>query len=99
MYFGALMVGVDLACGLLAMHHIRQVPERVSLIFKDVKAQFLKRAEGTVRFECLDGSEIQTLIQQSITNNERCSKGFEVKGYLDKTNECVVSFEITLSVK
>ncbi len=99
MYFGALMVGVDLACGLLAFHLIDQSESRLSLIFKDVHAQFLQRAEGAVRFECLEGALIQDMIQKAIFSQERVSMPIPVKGMLVKTNECVADFTITLSIK
>ncbi|MAQ63853.1 MAG: DUF4442 domain-containing protein [Actinobacteria bacterium] len=99
MYFGALMVGVDLACGLLAFHLIEQSESRLSLIFKDVHAQFLQRAEGSVRFECLEGALIQDMIQNAISSQERVSMPVPVKGILVKTNECVAEFTITLSIK
>ena len=99
MYFGALMVGVDLACGLLAFHLIEQSESRLSLIFKDVHAQFLQRAEGAVRFECLEGALIQDMIQKAIFSQERVSMPIPVKGMLVKTNECVADFTITLSIK
>ena len=99
MYFAALMVGVDLACGLLAFHLIEQSESRLSLIFKDVHAQFLQRAEGPVRFECVDGVLIQDMIQNAISSQERVSMPIPVKGILVKTNECVADFTITLSIK
>ena len=99
MYFGALMVGVDLACGLLAFHLIKQSNQRLSLIFKDVNAQFLQRAEGSVRFECLEGALIQDMIQNAISSQERVSMPIPVKGILVSTNECVAEFTITLSIK
>ena len=99
MYFGALMVGVDLACGLLAFHHIRHVDEPVSIVFKDVQAQFLKRAEGRVRFECVEGQQVAAMIAKTIKTGDRVSEGIVVKGYDDVSNECVVDYVITLSVR
>ena len=54
MYFGALCAGADLAGALTAMRRIDASGRRISLIFKDVKAQFFKRAEGDVLF-CVRG--------------------------------------------
>ncbi len=42
MYFGALLVGVDLCCGLLAMHLIKKSNQKINIIFKDVSADFFK---------------------------------------------------------
>jgi len=99
MYFGALMVGVDLACGLLAFHLIEQVDSKVSLIFKDVQASFLKRAEGAVRFECDSGEIIQAMIDETIKTQERVSQSIPVRAYLRSAGECVAEFSITLSLK
>lgn len=57
MYFGALCAGADLAGALTAMRRIDASGRRISLIFKDVKAQFFKRAEGDVFFTCEDGQD------------------------------------------
>ncbi|SVD28300.1 uncharacterized protein METZ01_LOCUS381154, partial [marine metagenome] len=50
MYFGVLSVGADVTGGFLAMKLIRNNKSRISLIFKDFHADFLKRAEGDVHF-------------------------------------------------
>ena len=52
MYFGALCIGADVAPGAYAMYLIRQQPVRISMVFKDFQAEFLKRAEGDVNFTC-----------------------------------------------
>ena len=44
MYFGVLCMGADIAGGLIAFDLIERRKENVSFIFKDFKAQFLKRA-------------------------------------------------------
>src|SRR5512143_1697870 len=69
MYFGALCVGADCAAGALAMYLIRQQPERVSLVFKDFSAEFLKRAEGDVEFCCSQGEEIADLVDQAAASD------------------------------
>jgi len=88
-----------LACGLLAFHLIEQVDSKISLIFKDVQASFLKRAEGAVRFECDSGELIQSLIDETIKTQERMSQLIPVSAYLCSTGECVAEFSITLSLK
>ncbi len=55
MYFGTLCVGADCAAGALAMYLIRQQPAHISMVFKDFQAEFLKRAEGDVRFYLRSG--------------------------------------------
>tara|TARA_B100001989_G_C24444993_1_gene415982 strand:+ start:327 stop:635 length:309 start_codon:yes stop_codon:yes gene_type:complete len=99
MYFGVLMVGVDLSAGLLAMDLIKKSKQTISIIFKDTAAQFLKRANHGVRFECNEGNTIQKMINSTLTTKERCNKTLTVTGYCNKTNETVATFSITLSIK
>ena len=100
MYFGALCVGADCAAGVLAMHLIRKQPERISLIFKNFKAEFLKRAEGDVEFCCTQLKEIAELVAQAATSGERVEKKIEVIATVPTLgNEPVARFELTLSLK
>jgi acyl-coenzyme A thioesterase PaaI-like protein len=50
MYFGALAVGADVAGGILAFSLIQKRKLKISLVFKDLKADFLKRHESDVVF-------------------------------------------------
>ncbi len=99
MYFGALLIGVDLCVGLLALDLIQQSKYKIGIIFKDVKAEFLKRAENSVRFECESGAQIQSMIESAISSKERVTESIEVVAYDIKTNECVVKYSIGLSIK
>jgi len=62
MYFGVLAVGADVTGGFLAMRYIQASTSKIALIFKDFKAEFLKRAEGDVHFVCEDGIAIQNSV-------------------------------------
>lgn len=55
MYFGTLAVGADVAGGFLAIAKAEQYGKKVSLAFKAVEGQFLKRPEADVIFSCTDG--------------------------------------------
>jgi acyl-coenzyme A thioesterase PaaI-like protein len=100
MYFGALSVGADCAVGALAMHLIRRRPERISLIFSDFRAEFLKRAEGDVDFCCCQGHEISNLIAQAAVSDERVEMPVRVVATVpDQGNDSVATFKLTLSLK
>src|SRR6185312_13903005 len=74
MYFGALCAGADCAGGLIAWKLSDEAAARgkkISLIFKDFKAEFLKRAEGDVFFTCEDGQAIRQLVERVLTTGER----------------------------
>ena len=63
MYFGALAVGADITGGFLAMNPIQESGRKINLIFKDFKADFLKRPEGDVHFICNDGLAVKELVE------------------------------------
>ena len=71
MYFGTLAIGADCAGGLLAMHLIGKTGKRVSIIFKDFQAEFLKRPEADTHFTCSDGAKVHRAIRQAIRTGGR----------------------------
>ena len=100
MYFGALAIGADCAAGLLAMRTIQNRDKKVSLIFKDMKADFLKRAEGDVYFHCTQGKEIKKLVAQAIETKERVQMPVRVRAFVPRiSDEPVAVFDLTLSLK
>ncbi len=101
MYFGVLAMGADLGCGLLATQAIAKSGKKVILIFKDFKAEFLKRAEAEVHFSCSQGKQIQALVKKAISTGERQNQVFEVLAKTPKKtgNEIIAKFALTLSLK
>jgi acyl-coenzyme A thioesterase PaaI-like protein len=101
MYFGALCAGADLAGALTAMRRIDASGRRVSLIFKDVKAQFFKRAEGDVLFCCAEGEAVEALVGRAIRSGEREELPVRIVATVpDKLGaEPVAEFLLTLSLK
>ena len=100
MYFGALCIGADCAPGAFAMYLIRQQPARISMVFKDFQAEFLKRAEGDVYFTCDQGKEIAELVAQAAASGERVERQVEVIATAPSlSDEPVARFKLTLSLK
>ncbi len=100
MYFGALSIGADCAAGALAMHLMRQRPERISMIFGDFSAEFHKRAEGDVEFCCNQGREIAELVAQAAASEERVAMPVNVVATVPELDsEPVATFRLTLSLK
>jgi len=101
MYFGVLAIGADCAGGLIAMRAIEEGGHDVSLVFKDFKADFLKRPESDVVFTCKDGRLIQDMIRETLETGERVSRPIRVTGTCpDKFgDEPVAEFILTLSLK
>ncbi len=101
LYFGVLAVGADCAAGILAMNCIEQSGYDVSLVFKDFKANFLKRAEGDTIFTSTAGKEVTKLVEKAIETGERVEMPVEVTATVpDKLgDEPVAKFVLTLSLK
>ncbi len=100
MYFGVLAVGADITGGFLAMEYIRESKAKISLIFKDFQADFLKRAEGDVHFICIEGNAIRALIQQSIDTGKRESMPVHIAASVPSISpDTVAKFILTLSIK
>ena len=101
MYFGALAVGADLACGLHGFYHARQAGCKISLLFKSFQAEFLKRPESDVYFVCRMGDEVKAMIEESKTTKERVNKKLKIKAYTHYLSQAqeVADFILELSIK
>lgn len=101
MYFGALAAGADCAGGFMAMKIAYEQKLPVNILFKDFKADFLRRAEGDVYFVCEDGLEVTRMMHKAVESGERQNLPLTILAYVpaDKPQEPVARFELTLSAK
>jgi uncharacterized protein DUF4442 len=100
MYLGTLCMGADVAGGLIAFDIVGRSKQRVSFIFKDLKAEFLKRAEDDVHFVCEEGEKISGLIRRTMETGEREEATVNVTATVPtKLAEPVARFALTLSLK
>jgi acyl-coenzyme A thioesterase PaaI-like protein len=101
MYLGTLCMGADVAAGLIAFKLVNEQRERIVFLFKDIKGEFLKRAEGDVVFTNGDGAVIQDLIRRARETGERQEATVHVVATVPSKlgDEPVAKFELTLSVK
>ena len=98
MYFGALAVGADISGGIHAFYFAEKHGSKVSFAFKDMQANFLKRAESHVQFKSIDGQVVEEAILKSKISGERVNKQVRVVAY-NLHQELVAEFELTVSVK
>ena len=101
MYLGTLCMGADVAAGLIAFQLVAEKKVRVNFIFKDIKGEFLKRAEGAVVFTNNDGPIVQDLVRRALETGERQEATVHVVATVPEKlgDEPVAKFELTLSVK
>ncbi len=101
MYLGVLCMGADVAAGLIAFDQMQKRKLQLSFVFKDMKAEFLKRAEGDVHFVNDDGDVVQDLIARTLASGERQHGTVHVTATVPKKlgDEPVAKFAMTLSLK
>lgn len=99
MYFGALAMGAELSIALKAIQEIQRAKQRIDFIFQDFDAQFLKRADGHVRFVCEEAAGVRELITQAKASPERFHRKFTGYAVVEGRTEPVMTYHLTLSVK
>jgi hypothetical protein len=98
---GVLCAGADVASGLNAAAFIHREHRGVKLSFKDLKADFLKRADGNVVFRSRDGARIRRAVEQAAATGERVTVPVEVVATVPRKygDEPVARFTLGLSMK
>jgi acyl-coenzyme A thioesterase PaaI-like protein len=101
MYFGVQAVGADVAGGLLAMNRILETGNKVNLVFKDFRAEFLKRPEGAVHFRSTDGAKVRALVDRALESGERENDTVEIIGTCPTKlgDEPIGRYFLTISLK
>lgn len=100
LYFGVLCAAADIAGGVAAMKHITDSGHKVSLSFKDFKAEFHKRAVGDTMFINKQGKEIRAFVEKTIASGERENMTVLVEAFTKQMgDEPVATFNLTLSLK
>jgi acyl-coenzyme A thioesterase PaaI-like protein len=95
MYLGVLCAGADLASGLNAAWLIYTKHK------KDLKADFLKRADGDVVFRSRDGARVKAAIEETDRTGERVTLPVEVVATVPEKygDEPVARFTMGLSLR
>ena len=101
MYFGALWTGADAAAAMIGLKASQKTGGRIAVIFKDARAEFLKRPEADVHFTCGQGRQILELMEKAESTGERQNLPVEVVATVPSLSgsEPVARFTLTLSVK
>ena len=82
------------------MDPIKESGRQIQLIFKDFKADFLKRPEGDVHFYCNDGLAVRELVKKTVETGERQNYKMSIEAVVPSISKDIVArFELTLSLK
>lgn len=101
MYFGSLATGADVTGAWIAFDYLARTKAPVSIVFKDINAKFLKRADGDVYFTCTNGPEVVKAFEATIADNERKNIPLLVTATVPSKyqDEPVAEFNMTLSMR
>lgn len=97
-YFACLLMGGELASGILAASIVYKSNPKISMLVVGVKSRFIKKALGKIIFECNQGEQILETIQKSLLTGE--SQTIDVLTVAsDKEGDVVAEFIVNWSFK
>ncbi len=101
MYLGALCAGADLAAGYPAARLALASHRKIRFVFGELKAEFLKRADGDVLFRSRDGRRVAEAMRQADETGERVTIPVQVIATVPARygDEPVARFALTLSLR
>jgi acyl-coenzyme A thioesterase PaaI-like protein len=101
MYFGALCAGADLAGGMPAAKLLFSRHRDVKLVFGEMHAEFLKRADGDVVFRSTDPRRVADAVREAARTGARVHAPVEVVATVPSRygDEPVARFRMTISLK
>lgn len=101
MYLGCMVAGADLAGGVMAMRCIRAADCQIDLLFKNMKADFLRRADGDAHFICESGAAVAAAVQEAVQTGQRVNIPLPIHVTVpsQSPDRVVAEFEMTLTLK
>ena len=101
MYLGALAAGADLATGLPAAKLIVTRHRRVELLFTEMRAEFLKRADSDAVFRSAQVREVAEAVRRADQTGERVTVPIEIVATCPRTrgDEPVARFTMAITFK
>lgn len=97
-YFACLAMAGEMSTGTLALLHMRESAQKVSMLVVEMEAKYHKKATGLTKFICKDGRLLQAAIQYAVGRGQpQTCKAYTVG--IDKKGDCVAEFWITWSFK
>ena len=97
-YFASLSMAAELSTGVLAMMHIYKKDPAISMLVTKMEANYFKKATGKTFFICIEGQQIQEIIEECVISGE--SKSIAVRSIgKNKNDEPIAEFLFTWSFK
>jgi hypothetical protein len=86
---------------MMAMEAIAGAERPVHLLFKDVHADFVRRADRDVRFRCDDGQAVREAVAEAVQTGERVNVPVHIAATVERQGSLqeVARFVLTLTLK
>ncbi len=97
-YFACLSMAAEMSTGVLALAHIYKRNPPVSMLVLKTEGNFIKKAVGRTKFECVDGLMIKQTIEDAIFSGEGKIVTAKSTG-TNEAGEVVAEFLVTWSFK
>jgi len=98
LYWATQGMASELATGVLVTKKIQESGKKISMLVREQKGVFTKKAVGRINFICKDGHLIDHAIQKSIETGEGQIVTMQAEGF-DKQGDSVSKFEYTWGIK
>jgi len=98
MYFAVQSMAAELSTAAPALMALKGNEANIAFIIVDVKAEFLKKAQSTITFSCLDYDKFQQSISKLDKTNDSVTVTAKTVG-VDADNNDVAVFHFTWSFK
>lgn len=99
MYFAVQAMAAELSTGVLVMERVQlNKPIKISMLVLGMQAQFKKKATGSIRFQCKNGQELNSIFKEVIETGEARTIVLKSEG-IDQVGDVVSNFEFTWTMK
>ncbi len=98
MFWAAQGMAAEFSTGVLVMEKIQLSKKPISMLVANNKANFSKKARGTITFSCSDGQLIDQAIEKTIASGEGQKFWMTSKG-IDLNGDLVSKFEFEWTIK
>ncbi|MGO3707581.1 MAG: DUF4442 domain-containing protein [Mesonia hippocampi] len=98
MYFAVQAMAAEFSTGILVMREITKQTEKISMLVKENKAEFTKKAKGVITFSCTDVDALKEAVNKAVVTKQGQTCWLNAVG-IDEDGDQVASFSFKWTLK
>ncbi|MBB4119147.1 putative RNA-binding protein associated with RNAse of E/G family [Mesonia hippocampi] len=98
MYFAVQAMAAELSTGVLVMQEITKKSEKISMLVKENKAEFTKKAKGVITFSCTDVDALREAVNKAVITKQGQTCWLNAVG-IDEGGDQVANFSFKWTLK